>query len=467
MHIKHLSVAACLCGLLVLTGGLAAQDAPVTFTVHIENVSGQNTQVYSSIGVAGVPVGATARRAAMPGEAYEFTVKAAPGDHLAFVTMYGQSNDSFFGPDENGIALFDDSGKPISGDVSDQIYLWDAGTEVNEEPLGAGPNQGPRQSGPDAGTPENGTVEKVVPDSEWPVASDVMHVTLIPVSDSEITVHVENDTGSAPVPTGISPIVYVVFGSDQSAPIFTAGQPDRGQGLERVAESGNAEILAANLAGSAVMNVGLSPGVFVIYTDDQTAPIFTSGQADRAEGLEAQAEDGNPAPLSEGLQGMNFEQVGVFNTAVGADKAGALMPGQAYEFSFTAVPGDRFTFTEMFGQSNDLFFSPDENGIALFSGNGTPISGTYSGAIQLWDAGTEVNQEPFVGPDQAPRQAAPNTGADEHGVVTPIYAVSDGFTYPSPLSSIKVTIANDSGMVMNMMNPMTDMMATPEATPAS
>ncbi len=473
---KHRLIGMCLLSLLLFTGSLAAsaQDAsPVTFTVHIENVSGQNTQTYSTIGIAGVPVGATARGAAKPGEAYEFTVKAQPGDRLSFVTMYGQSNDSFFGPDENGIALFDDSGSPINGDVSDQIKLWDAGTEVNE-PLGTGENQGPRQSSPDAGTPENGTVE-VQTDPDFPAGPDGMHVTLSSMGDNLIHVRVEDTTGDAKVPSPISPIVYVVHSADQSAPFFTTGQPDRGLGLEQVAESGNAEILAAALAGSAVQNVGLSPGVFVIFGDDQLAPIFTSGQADRGEGLEAQAEDGNPVPLSEGLSGMSFKQVGVFNTAVGETAPGALKPGQAYEFSFSAVPGDRLTFTEMFGQSNDLFFSPDENGIALFSGSGKPISGTFSGAVQLWDAGTEVNQEPFVGPDQAPRQAAPNTGADEMGVVTPIYAVNDGFTYPSALASIKVTISNDAGTEMNMMAAaMDDMMAshdtmemTPEATPGS
>ena len=35
----------------------------------------------------------------------------------------------------------------------------------------------------------------------------------------------------------------------------------------------------------------------------------------------------------------------------------------------------------------------------------------------LYDAGTEKDQEPGIGPDQAPRQKAPNTGEDEHGVV--------------------------------------------------
>src|SRR5664279_2005561 len=468
---KRLSKSVIVPALLALAsltiGGVAAQDmtpaaaTPVTFSVHIENVSGSNTEQYSTVAIDGVPVGAAARRPAMPGESFEFTVKAKPGDHLSFATMYGQSNDSFFGFGDDGVALYDDSSQPVSGDVSSQVVTWDAGTEVNE-PLGTGPNQGPRQSGPDAGTPENGTVE-VQTDPDFPKGPDALKVTLTPHDGDLFDVRIENTTQSAKVPTPISPLLYVVHTADQHAPLWTTGQPDRGLGLERIAESGNPEILGAAIAGSAVMNVGLSPGVFIVHDDMHLAPVFTVGQPDRGEGLEAQAEDGNPVPLSMGLNGMNFEQVGVFNTAVGASKPGPLMPGQAFDFSFQAVPGDRLSFTEMFGQSNDLFFAADENGIALFGGM-KPISGTFSGAVKLWDAGTEVNQEPFKGADQAARQSAPNTGAAENGVVQSITTVTDGFTYPSVLASLKLTITNDSGTVMNMMamTPADTMMMTQE-----
>jgi hypothetical protein len=471
MFLKRLSILVGLAGLLALAGSITAQDTsasmmPVTFTVRIDNISGENTQVYSDIGIAGVPVGATQRRPTMPGEAIEFIVKAKAGDHLSFATMYGQSNDSFFGPDEAGIALFDDSGAPISGDVSDQVLVWDAGTEVNES-LGTGPNQGPRQSGPDAGEVENGTVQPVGMTDEFPDSKDLMHVTLTPLMEGQIQVRIENVSANAPVPTPFSPLVYVVHTADQIGPFFTTGEADRGLGLERLAESGNAEILAAAVAGSAVMNVGASPGVFVIHNADMTAPLFTVGAADRGQGLEMQAEDGNPATLGESAAGMGFMQTGVFNTPLGADKPGALKPGQSYEFTFTAVPGDALSFTEMFGQSNDLFFAPGENGIALFNGAGKPVMGVFTGAVHLWDAGTEVNQEPFVGSDQAPRQATPNTGAAEGGVVQPIYAVTDGFTYPSVLSSLRITITNDAGMPMDMnmgmnMMSMDNMMMTPE-----
>ena len=87
--------------------------------------------------------------------------------------------------------------------------------------------------------------------------------------------------------------------------------------------------------------------------------------------------------------------------------------------------------------SNDLFFAPGEAGIALFNPEGNPISGDVTDQINLWAAGTEVNQEPGVGADQVQRQAAPNTGADEGGVVR---LVADEFTYPAIEEAILVTI---------------------------
>jgi len=57
--------------------------------------------------------------------------------------------------------------------------------------------------------------------------------------------------------------------------------------------------------------------------------------------------------------------------------------------------------------------------------------------VKLWDAGTEKNQPPGLGPDQAPRQSAANTGEAEQGKVAP---VTDGFTYPEVGQVLSVTI---------------------------
>lgn len=179
-----------------------------------------------------------------------------------------------------------------------------------------------------------------------------------------------------------------------------------------------------------------APGVWAVHT--AADPLFTAGQVDRGLGLEALAEDGNPAPLAEALAVQaGIAGSGVFNTPTDSDGPGVLLPGNVYQFSVDAVPGDYLSLALMFVQSNDLFVSPDGAGIALFGDDGAPRNGDVTGQLGLWDAGTEVNQAPGIGADQAPRQSGPNTGAAEGGVVQP---VSDSFTYPATADLIRVTI---------------------------
>ena len=190
-----------------------------------------------------------------------------------------------------------------------------------------------------------------------------------------------------------------------------------------------------------IENLGtlLAPGVW--GTQRGGTPLFTDGQPDRGDGLEALAEDGNPAELAASLP----RNSGIFDTPVGADSPGPLTfmeTGNAYEFTFVARPGDRLSFATMYVQSNDLFLAPGDTGIALFADDGLPISGDITDQIELWDAGTEVNEEPGVGANQAPRQAAANTGADEGGTVR---LVDDGFTYPAVADIVRITISSSGG----------------------
>jgi hypothetical protein len=185
----------------------------------------------------------------------------------------------------------------------------------------------------------------------------------------------------------------------------------------------------------------LSPGIWAL--SKKNSPLFTSGKRVRALGLEAQAEDGNPSPLVKSLQGASNHTSksvallsGVFNMPVGATSPGPILPGGAFEFSFSATPGMKLSVAMMFGQSNDLFYAPDAS-LALFDAQGQPTSGDITSKFILWDAGTEVNQEPGIGPDQAPRQKMPNTGAAENGVVHP---VKDEFSYPMTKDVLRITI---------------------------
>ncbi|MBV9957109.1 MAG: spondin domain-containing protein [Acidobacteria bacterium] len=184
----------------------------------------------------------------------------------------------------------------------------------------------------------------------------------------------------------------------------------------------------------------ISPGAWVL--DSRSNPLFRPGKKALPNSLEAQAEDGNPAMLVQSLEQSHHNSTlhGIFNTPVGATTPGPVTPGGAYEFTISATPGMRLSFTMMFGQSNDLFYAPD-SAIAFFDAKGQPVSGDITSRLILWDAGTEVNQEPGIGPDQAPRQKAPNTGTSESKKIAP---VKDGFTYPKTSEVLRVTITPDA-----------------------
>lgn len=94
----------------------------------------------------------------------------------------------------------------------------------------------------------------------------------------------------------------------------------------------------------------------------------------------------------------------------------------------------------MLAATNDLFYGPSDEGIALFDESENPVSGDVSSQVYLWDAGTEVNEEPAIGPNTVTNQTGPDTGTEENGNVRRISDVNDGFTYPSTQSIIRVTI---------------------------
>ena len=204
------------------------------------------------------------------------------------------------------------------------------------------------------------------------------------------------------------------------------------------------EILKSTTGKTAPLAV--APGLWVVATTN--APIFTTGEKDRKQGLEALAEDGNPVPLSETVKKVKgVVSAGAYNTPVGASMAGPITPGSAFEFTFEANQGQRLFLANMWGQSNDLFYGTNELGIDLFDAKDKPLSGDITNRLFLYDAGTEVNEEPGFGPNQGPRQSGPNTGVDENGVVRPVL---DQWSYPIVGSTIRVTVTPVQGDMMGM-----------------
>ncbi len=423
--------------LLMLGVACKKKEEPVKpsagFTVKIENVS--EPKAYFQTGVFNTPVGDSSPGPATPGKSYQFSFNAGKGHYLSFATMFVQSNDLFFAPADSGIKLFDDNGMPVTGDVTAQIYLWDAGTEVNQEP-GVGPDQAPRQSGPDTGMAENGTIKMiadVMDGFNYPAVDQVIKATLTYDGDNSFTLKIENISGGNTLETPLAPGVWLVH--DNTGKLFEAGSM-ASTGLERIAEDGDPGMMNSNLAANAGYVSPFAPGVFVVAPAG-SAPLFMQGQADAGLGLEALAEDGDPSGLATALSSMQgVVASGVFNTPDGASAAGPLMPGASYSFEFTASEGDNLNFATMLVQSNDLFFAFDDSGLPLFN-QGQPVSGDMTMQVSLWDAGTEVNEFPGAGMNQPLRQAGANTGPDENGTVD---KVNDNYTYPEVSAMIKVTI---------------------------
>ncbi len=379
-------------------------DDTVRFTVRVENVT--DTVGVKAVGIFAVPDGADGPAPALPGGTYGFDVAAGPGDRLSFATMVVQSNDLFLATPPEGIPLYD-GGTPLDGDITDRLAVWDAGTEA-DEPLGEGPNQAPRQAGPDTGAADpDPTVRMVAGDDVGlPPMFELAEVTVTPTAEGmfRVSIHNASDT-SMGLQTPFAPGVFVVHGGGE--PLFTAGTADRGDGLEALAEDGNPAPLADALSARGVVSP-IAPGVWVLDGDQ---PLFTPGTADRGDGLEALAEDGNPSVLGDTLDGSGVTS-GVFAVPEGGDGPAPAFPGDVYTFVVEAAPGDLLSVATMLVQSNDRFFAVQ--GLPLFDGD-TPFAGTVD--LTLWDAGTEMDQPAGTGSDQAPRQAGPDVGAAQNGTV--------------------------------------------------
>ncbi len=386
--------------------------AMAEFTVTIENVI--PAKDYLSSGATGLIIpGATS-------EAYTFN--AGKGTYLSFATMYVQSNDLFFAPDEHGIALYNEDGTAVTGDVTASVKLWDAGTEVNEEP-GTGPNQ-PMRGGPNTGMDENGMVKlisEVNDDFTYPAVNTAIKVMLAHDGGTQFTLTIENLTDDLTLPSPFAPGVWVLNSAEQT-PIFTAGEA-ASEGLEDIAEDGANAVSIAELEMKTGYVSPYAPGAYAVG-DDNT--IFTDGSP-ASDALEGLAEDGNAGGF------MN-----VFNTPMGASEPGPIFPGGKYSFTFNGTEGDKLSFATMLVQSNDWFIGADQ--IELFN-NGTAISGEITSMVELYDAGTEVDEYAGAGNNQPVRQAGANTGEDENGNV--VEETEAGMHVPAVAGLIKVTITSN------------------------
>jgi hypothetical protein len=424
---------------------------PSTFKLRIENIA---PWTVLKSGVQAMRTTGTSGALGM-GQAYEITFTAGKNQKISFASMLGESNDWFFAPGAAGIALYDSNGTPISGDVTNQIKVYDAGTEIDQEP-GVGDAVGPNQPAPDFGAPDPSAYVRElgmnVPLTNGgtfalPEVADMIKVTLTPGQNRQFTLRIENVSTTSTLVTSkgtreihISPAVWALHIAND--PLFTTGTADRAQGLELVAESGRSAMLQGVLRQLSGWSTPISPGVYAIHQDPE--PLYALGLADRGEGLERVAEDGNTSVLGSAMLGVAaaaesmIADTGVFEVPVSADQRGPVRPGDAYELTLTGYPGDHVSFVTMFGMSNDWFFATVPEGIPLFDAGGMAMRGEVTSYLAIYDAGTELDQEPAIGDATGPQQSGPDMGAVDP--VKPVRLVPSN-QYPFPASShLRVTL---------------------------
>ncbi|WP_442264788.1 spondin domain-containing protein [Tenacibaculum sp. ZS6-P6] len=398
--------------------GNAAEATKTRFTVTITNkINYLGTHVFNT------PTGAT-----NPGPvtnvngSYSVKFKAVPGTKLSFASMSAATNDWFFAPRMTGIDLFDASGSAVTGDISDQIYLWDAGTE-EEDPatIATEPNGGT------AGSPDDDNTVRVVKNDVTPYLRTELAYDS---STRYFTLTLTNLVGaSGSTPIVLTPGLAVLHA--QNAPLFTVGQPDRGYGLKEIAEAGDPMPLYQwfNATGSqgAPLRLSSSYTVFspaILYAFSTTKdPWFVQGeQAKASSGLEEIAEDGNNQVAYEYLKGLGLPVAKSNETA-------PVKPGESLTFTIEVPQGldYKLGFGTMLVDTNDWFISYNNNGVALFDENGTAFSGTSeSDETYLFDAGTEADEEVGFGANQAPRQSGANTGAvDSDNLIRRVAILND------------------------------------------
>lgn len=356
-----------------------------------------------------------------PGCFYSVDFKAVPGTKLSFATMSVVSNDWFFAPSDAGIPLFE-NGVPVTGDVTGQVYLWDAGVE-EEDPA-------TRTSEPDgatAGVPDDDNTVRVV-------TSDVASFIKVALYYDEVTgyftLKIENVRGhnAETDPIIITPGIVVLHAQDYA--LFQDGHEDRGHGLAKIAVQGNPsdiyDWLTATCDSGAPLRLSSSftvfaPGIVYAY-DSGTDPVFTQDMvAVVGSGIEEIAEDGNSGIMYEYIT----NQLGF--PAAQSNETMPVGPGQSLTFTLDAPVGYKMGFNTMFVFSNDWFISTDNYGYHLFHGDGSPKSGSeITQQAYLYDAGTEIDQPIGMGADQAPFQSGPNTGApDENNMIRRVMEIND------------------------------------------
>jgi hypothetical protein len=239
--------------------------------------------------------------------------------------------------------------------------------------------------------------------------------------------------------TGLALAIAVGATSGAVAGSGNGGKKGKAKRTEFTVKVENLSTMTSLPTSVGAVPVPISPGVFAVH--DGKNPLFRVGKkAD--EGTERIAEDGAIAkelatliPLRKVTDGGLFEQPG-------GGLGPAFEPGSETEFTFSAYRGQRLSLEAMFVQSNDWFYGTAGKGVKLFKDK-KPISGDVTSKVRVYDAGTEVDEEPGNGTTAKPNQdpAAEDVGPSENEKVQLQSETGDGFSIPAVEELIRVTVS--------------------------
>lgn len=386
--------------------------APMSNTITIQNVL--QSQPLAEYGTFANP----SSTPLAPDSSVSFSFYATKGQTLTFAMMYGWSNDWFFAPTNPGIALFDNNGMPLNNvDVSSQIKLWDNGTRVNQMPgqnvMHPGVAQSPAQNITEV-VAQSGSAYLQVP------ASQLVNAMLTYNSATyKFTLTIKNNSKGTANQTPFSPGVWAISyntpgGLLNPNPLYQSGQPSV-NGLTNIAEMGDTTKLVSYAKSITGIFTPLSPVLVVVYNGINN-PIYTVGQKDAGNGLTKIAQMGDASVLAAYLKNLSgVKNVYVLGTS---GTPPVLLPmigsqaGSSVSQQLSVVNGDKIAIATMYGFSNDWFF-------ATMGEIDATQKGDISSQVALFDDGTAVNQFPGAGANQGgtpipasnPIMAVPNPNA--------------------------------------------------------
>jgi hypothetical protein len=380
-----------------------------------------------------------------PGESTSFEIAAGPEARLQLMMMFSQSNDAFLAFEPGGISLWGPDGTIVEGDRTDELVLWDAGTELNEVP-GAGAFQAPRQASAGAGVDEHAFITRIVDGHgggakgpgghEFPAIEDFVRLELEDLGDWHLEVKITNVSAEdllevpdgEPVPALLSPGIYLVY--EEGMQIFSEGEAAF-HALEVLAEDGEASLVRGELEDVQGVSSELSSVVWALHGGE--LELYRVGQRASAS-LEMLAEDGFALEL---VRELSLDPTLVEYGLAGPESSWSFGPGEQVELRVRARPGDYLSFAMADLAGNDSFVGAGERGIPMFV-DGQPNLGDHVEALQLLDAGTELDEAPGRGPNQAPYQPGLGGGMSEDGFVHELDSSRGDFGHGEPESFVSV-----------------------------